>query len=191
MKRIIFACTAVLLWLAAPASAHSALVVTDPGPNAVVTPGPRLLKLGYSTPFLFLEDTYQAEVQVTDPDGQIAEARCSTAEIRTLLSVYEFNSPGKYRVSWRAVSDDGHVLGGSHNFSVTSQQSKTTSVAQLCDELGLQEGEVKLPSRQSFGQQEIGFNAWQFLTFCLLAVAIGVGVIRLSRTSRTSEKSKK
>jgi methionine-rich copper-binding protein CopC len=165
----------------APALAHSALVTTNPAPNSNVETGPRLIKLGFTTPFLFLNDTYQAELQLESPSGQILTPRCSTAEIRTLLSIYDLEQPGKYRVSWRAVSVDGHVIGGSHLFSASSTKSGLKSIDAICAELGLEPGQVKKSSSQKFDDTDLEITPW--LGFGLLAILLCFLAIRFFRNN--------
>jgi methionine-rich copper-binding protein CopC len=149
-----------LLTVGSPALAHSALVSTNPAPNSTVETGPRLIKLGFSTPFLFLNDTYEAELQLQSPSGQVLTPKCSTAEIRTLLSVYDLTQAGRYKVTWRAVSDDGHVIGGSHRFSVSDTDPDTTNNEAVCENFGLQPGQVKKPSSQAFDDNEFALLPW-------------------------------
>ena len=163
----------------APALAHSALVTTNPAPNSTVETGQRLIKLGFTTPFLFLNDTYQAELQLESPSGQVLTPRCSTAEIRTLLSIYDLAQPGKYRVSWRAVSVEGHVIGGSHQFSASSTKSEPKSNDAVCAELGLEPGQVKKSSSQTFDDTELEIGPW--LGFGSVAILLSFLAIRFSR----------
>lgn len=169
-----------------PAFAHSALVSTNPAPNSTVELGPRLIKLGFSTPFLFLNDTYSAELQIESSSGDVLTPECSSAEIRTLLSIYDLAKPGEYRAKWRAVSDDGHVIGGSHLFSVSSSQSQAKSSAEMCAELGLQLGQVKKSSSQTFDDSGSEYFLW--IDFGLLAVLLSFLAYRFSKKSKTGSQ---
>lgn len=165
-----------------PAFAHSALVSTNPAPNSTVELGTRLVKLGFSTPLLYLNETYEAELQIESPSGEALTPECSSAEVRTLVSVYDLAKPGKYRATWRAVGEDGHVLGGSYLFSVSGKASQTNSSAEMCAELGLDPGQVKKPSSQTFDDSGSEYFLW--FGYGSLAVLLGFLVYKFSKKSK-------
>ncbi len=99
-----------------PAWAHAALTGTAPADGAVVHE--RLTSVVLT--FTEAVDGRFTTVVVTGPDGR----SCSDGPVR--VSGYDVVQPvrpsgqGRYRVAWRAVSDDGHPVQGQFGFTIAS-----------------------------------------------------------------------
>lgn len=118
---------AVLLATAAPASAHAALIRTDPADGSVVQTAPHQVVLTFSEGVLLSADS----LRVLDPAGtNVAtgapghatgkdSGSTATVALRTRLG------NGTYTVAWKAVSQDSHPVAGAFTFSVGAP-SKTT-----------------------------------------------------------------
>ena len=104
---------AALLALAsiAPARAHATLVASDPPDGAVMAAPPAQLVLGFNEPVSPLV------LRLIRPDGSAAvlDATARDASIAVPLPAL---GQGTHVLSWRAVSLDGHPVGGSVVFSV-------------------------------------------------------------------------
>jgi copper transport protein len=117
----------LLLGTAAPASAHAALIRTDPADGSVVQTAPQRVVLTFSEGVLLSADS----LRVLDPRGtNVAtgapghaagkdSGSTATVPLRSGLG------NGTYTVAWRAISQDSHPVAGAFTFSVGSA-SKTS-----------------------------------------------------------------
>lgn len=118
------ACTAMLVCgvlglLACPgsASAHAALIATEPGQDAVVATVPAVVSLTFGEPVVVAP----GGVRVFDPDGaEVDDGHAvhlrSPATVGVRLA--SRSPPGSYTVSWRVISADSHPVAGAFIFSV-------------------------------------------------------------------------
>ena len=104
---IVFACTS-------PAFAHAMLEHGNPGAGTTLTIPPRMVALDY------IENIRAADsrIAVTDSRGQDATAGPPSADGATMQIALRPLGPGRYRVSWQAVSVDGHRTSGHYTFTV-------------------------------------------------------------------------
>lgn len=124
---VLGALLAVVLGAAAPASAHAALVSTNPGEDSVVKTAPQQVLLTFSEGVLLSADS----LRVLDPAGgrvdsgtpQHADGKSSTAVVALRAGLGD----GTYTVAWKAVSEDSHPVAGAFTFSVGAP-SKTSVV---------------------------------------------------------------
>lgn len=111
---------ALLLGVAAPASAHAALIRTDPADGSVVQTAPDRVVLTFSEGVLLSADS----LRVLDPQGKDvasgtpqhygAKDAGSTAAVALRTGL----GNGTYTVAWKAVSQDSHPVAGAFTFSV-------------------------------------------------------------------------
>jgi copper transport protein len=110
---ILAAMIAALLALAsiAPARAHATMVASDPPDGAVIPAPPAQLVLSFNEPVAPLV------LRLTRPDSSVAvlDATARDASITVPLPML---GQGTHVLSWRAVSLDGHPVGGSVVFSI-------------------------------------------------------------------------
>ncbi|MEV4333832.1 copper resistance protein CopC [Streptomyces sp. NPDC049597] len=115
-----------LLAGAGPASAHAALITSDPKDGAVVPTAPKEVTLTFSEQIAMGDDS----IRVLEPSGK----RADTAEIRDLgsggtvkygVALHAGLPNGTYTVAWQAVSADSHPVSGAFTFSIGAP-SKTT-----------------------------------------------------------------
>lgn len=124
MKRILTSTAALSLSLAAiigvpsPALAHSDEVKTSPAAGATVAAGRIPITLTFGEELLTGDDSISHEVIVTNAEGAIVPALCATAEGFDLSTASAIDQPGKYTVTWRTVSADGHPVDGTFDFTV-------------------------------------------------------------------------
>jgi copper transport protein len=118
---------ALLLATAAPASAHAALIRTDPADGSVVQAAPQRVLLTFSEGVLLSDDS----LRVLDPQGaNVAVGTAAHADGKdsgstATISLHPELGHGTYTVSWRAVSQDSHPVAGAFTFSIGTA-SKTT-----------------------------------------------------------------
>lgn len=111
---------AVMLSGAAPASAHAALIRTDPAQGSVVRTAPQRVVLTFSEGVLLSQDS----LRVLDPRGtDVAVGTPAHADVAHSGSTAAIGlrpglGDGTYTVAWRAVSQDSHPVSGAFTFSV-------------------------------------------------------------------------
>ncbi|MDH6112083.1 copper transport protein [Kitasatospora sp. MAP12-15] len=121
----------LLLGGAGTASAHAALLHTDPEQNSVVATEPAAVTLTFSEGVTLDSDA----LRVLDPAGKAvdtgnpghADGKDDTATIGLRPGL----GNGTYTVAWRAVSADTHVVGGAFTFSIGAPSDTSVSASQV------------------------------------------------------------
>jgi len=115
---------AVLLGPAAPASAHAALVASDPAANTIVPDAPNKITLNFSESVQLLA----GKIQVLAPDGSRADQGDPSADGGTVtIPLRSGGGRGTYLVSYRVLSADSHPVGGSLTYSVGAASATPTA----------------------------------------------------------------
>jgi methionine-rich copper-binding protein CopC len=110
----------MLLVSATPASAHAQLVSSNPKSKSTVYALPTQVKLMFSDDLIDLEGGNQ--IQVTDPKGK----RVDTGESVLLgnqlsAGLKKSTILGKYKVTYRVLSEDGHPVSASYTFTLAKK----------------------------------------------------------------------
>ncbi len=106
---------ATATWLSAPAAAHAFLERASPAAGENVHSSPARVDLHFSES---LEGAFSS-LTVTDAAGRDMSAGPSAANGAELSLPLKNLTPGRYRVSWHAVSVDTHRSEGKYNFLVS------------------------------------------------------------------------
>jgi methionine-rich copper-binding protein CopC len=104
-------------WLAAavPASAHSLLLDASPAAGAVLTAPPGVIALRFNNRI----EARLSSVRLVDARGEGWPARPVDAPgPDRLRAVSPPLGPGVWRVEWRVLSTDGHVVSGAYSFRI-------------------------------------------------------------------------
>ncbi|WP_431958906.1 copper resistance CopC/CopD family protein [Actinacidiphila sp. bgisy160] len=124
----------LLLGTAAPASAHAALVGSDPAQGSVVKTAPAQVRLSFSEGVLLSKDA----IRVLGPDGERAETGDANDGGRGNTTAAVALRPGlgngTYTVVWKVVSADSHPVAGAFTFSIGAPSK--TSVSLPTQEVG-------------------------------------------------------
>ena len=106
------------LVLAFGAYAHTQLKASSPAADSSVT-APKALDLA------FAGDVRLTSVQLTDSAGAAKRLDAVPTDVasRFSLAVHEPLAPGAYKVVWRAVGGDTHIVSGEFSFTVTAAHS--------------------------------------------------------------------
>jgi methionine-rich copper-binding protein CopC len=112
MRRIVPAILATgLLWSAA-SNAHTHLVASTPADHAELATAPKEAILTFAEAVVLTAAKLESTAGKTDlkplPDGSVKEAHIPLPPL----------GAGRYRLQWRAASDDGHVMSGELSFVV-------------------------------------------------------------------------
>jgi methionine-rich copper-binding protein CopC len=110
-------------------AAHTALVSSNPVAGSTVTSFPKVLQLTFNEKLLSFGATRSNYFDLISPDGQ----RIQLGEIDLLGSVLragvlqDVSVSGTYRIEYRVVSGDGHVVRGEVKFAFSSSISDDTT----------------------------------------------------------------
>ncbi|MFD6171859.1 copper resistance CopC/CopD family protein [Streptomyces coeruleorubidus] len=130
----------LLLFSAAPASAHAALRGTDPDDGSVVQRAPRHLTLTFTESVGLLDDSFRVfgpdQRRVRTGEAQHADGRSDTARVGLPGKLAQ----GTYTVAWRVVSADSHPVSGAFTFSVGKRSATSAQVDTGPDEDPLTSG---------------------------------------------------
>ena len=109
-----------------PVSAHTSLVSANPAEKSIVAEAPLAISLMFNEDLLLLGDKNPNQVDVVDEAGMkvSGEASVNGPIISAPLSI---ENPGRYNVSYRVASADGHIVTGEYHFTVASPEVITTA----------------------------------------------------------------
>lgn len=109
-----FCGTVLALASAAPASAHAAVVGTDPEDGATLDTAPASVSATFSE----ILDGPSTTIAVTGPDGEVVEVEAAEYDGDTFTQPMRYTVPGEYTLAYRVISEDGHRIDGSVTFTV-------------------------------------------------------------------------
>jgi methionine-rich copper-binding protein CopC len=104
---------------ASPAQAHDVLVSTSPADGATVATTPDEIVLTFNQPALAVG----TQMVVSGPDGQVQQGPPRLLDSTVRQSLAPGSPAGRYTVTWRVTSADGHPVSGTFSFSATAPGS--------------------------------------------------------------------
>jgi copper resistance protein C len=109
----------ISLGLAAWVQAHTPLSASSPAADAAV-PAPKTLELTFGS------DVRLTSVALTDSGGSAkhVDAVPSAVASKFSLAVHDPLAPGAYKVIWRAVGGDTHIISGEFAFTVVAAPAR-------------------------------------------------------------------
>jgi methionine-rich copper-binding protein CopC len=148
-----------------PASAHAALVGTNPKDGSSRASAPHRVTLTFNenigTP---------AFIAVQAPDGKkVTTSKVAAVDHTISATVADVGKRGRYAVSYRVVSADGHPVEGTFHYTVTSGEVVK---------------QVASPAESSFVQRHRAHLFWGILA---AAIAIGLLLAPLRRRDDTHD----
>jgi len=126
----LFAFTTASLFLTtlsiAPSHGHSALVTSAPKADVILNLAPRSVTLTFNEEILELKGKQISSVSLATVAGR--KIALSKPQISANRLIARITSPtlksGKYQISYRVVSADGHVITGGYTFTVALTKGK-------------------------------------------------------------------
>lgn len=118
LRRFVIAAVALLvaaLGVIPAAQAHDYLVGSTPKLNSTVTTAPKQVSLKFND--IVLTRPAPPQLSVQGPDGRYYETGCATVTDTTVNVPVALGGAGKYTVTWRIVSADGHPVSDSMSFT--------------------------------------------------------------------------
>lgn len=107
----------VLCATAAPAVAHTSLIGTSPAADARLASAPAVVRVTYGAPLASVS-TATVRLGAANVAGR---ARLDPNDARQVLIPLRSAAPGRYRVGWIVVGQDGHQLAGKTSFRVRAR----------------------------------------------------------------------
>jgi len=114
---------ALVLLVAPTASAHDSLVSSTPADGQTVEQVPDTIVLEMNEAVVAVG----TRVVVTGPDGQMQQGRPQLSKNLVEQAVRADAPAGRYTVTWRVTSADGHPVSGTFSFTATSAATATSS----------------------------------------------------------------
>lgn len=151
-RRIILAAAAFLVAICGviPAAwAHDYLVSSNPKPNGTVTTAPSRITLTFDD--IVLDKPARPQITVQGPDGRYYETGCGAVLDREITTPVALGPTGKYTVTWRIVSADGHPVSDSISFTYAGKAAGANGIAapKACLEAGAAQPARSNPSNPS------------------------------------------
>jgi copper transport protein len=122
MKIARIVCASALMACSALAFAHTHLVKAEPADGSTVTVAPPKFVLTFAEPAKLTALSLQKDPEPAKKVGPLPTTPAAEISIPAPRM-----APGKYVLSWRAVSDDGHVMPGKLTFTVGPSPATTSA----------------------------------------------------------------
>lgn len=100
-------------FIAAPAVAHSLLVGSNPGEGAILRAAPGQIALRFNEP---VQLTALRLFAADNTEWPLRRPRDMSARPEHRFEIGRELTPGAWRAVWRAISADGHEIGGTIRF---------------------------------------------------------------------------
>ena len=121
MKKFLFAALILShgVFLIPGASAHAEIAKTNPTKNAILTQPPKSVWIEFGESLLTLDTKVVNTLTVTNSKGKrVDKSPTIISGARATTKILGALKKGKYLVTYRVVSEDGHPVKGSYFFSV-------------------------------------------------------------------------
>ncbi|ORU94148.1 MAG: hypothetical protein A6F70_07680 [Cycloclasticus sp. symbiont of Bathymodiolus heckerae] len=125
LKPIWIGCmTLLLLVISTATAAHTKSISSDPAPRSVINRSPQVISISFTQEF---EPAY-SNITVKDSNGkQVTEGKATvdTENKKRLILALPPLSLGKYTVSYKVLSLDGHTISSSYTFRIKKDKAST------------------------------------------------------------------
>ena len=116
-----------LAFSASPASAHTVLVNSIPQSESMISSLPPEVTITFAEELIAIGDSNSIKVfDSTNNDVSLGEVLVAGPTLSKALETSELT--GEYKVEYRAVAADGHVIKGEFNFSVEASGVTTAEI---------------------------------------------------------------
>lgn len=179
---------ALALGIAAPASAHAALVSSSPEDGAELTEAPTEIVLEFNEDIQDLGN----EIVIVDSEGTPVADGEPAVDGPTVTQALTGGAAGSFTVTWRVVSADGHPISGELGYEVapeettsaeptteaTTTQATTTATTQA-------PSSAASPSAEAGAEEGDGGDSAVLWIVLAAVVAATVAIVLIVRRSRT------
>jgi len=137
--RKIFALVILFVSISFPAFGHSSLVSSTPAKDAVLTEFPSEVSLTFNESLLEIGAENPNKVEVVNSMGDVLSGASKVSGPVVSVPV-QITGNDEYRVSYRVVSADGHVIEGSYSFNVQSEIATAMPISAPIEETPAEDG---------------------------------------------------
>jgi methionine-rich copper-binding protein CopC len=151
---------AAVALFALPAAAHSELISASPAQDSVLTDAPSQVVLTFNENIIAIGD----QVSVTDQSGaSVSDGTPKVVDSTVTESLKSLTYNGKYLVTYRIVSADGHPVEKSYNFTLNAA--------------GLQQPSASAKPTESKTSSGLSFGVIAAIVGGVFVLAVVVGII--------------
>lgn len=177
---------------ASPALAHANETSTNPAAGSTVEAGAVPIEITFGEKLMNLGTDQGNVVQIQAPDGSLVSTSCwqptDTGSSTQLSAIAQLADPGKYVVTWRVVSADGHPVEGLFDFTV--KNSTGFEVDPTIPACGADSSAVESPMPISAPADELpATQVTQWNWIGLGAIAAGIAGLIIWLVLRRTQKS--
>ena len=137
--RKIFALVILFVSISFPAFGHSSLVSSTPAKDAVLTEFPSEISLTFNESLLEIGNENPNKVEVVNSMGDVLSGASKVSGPVVSVPV-QITGNDEYRVSYRVVSADGHVIEGDYSFTVESEIATAVPISAPIEETPAEDG---------------------------------------------------
>lgn len=159
------------LLVVTPASAHDALVSTDPANGATVSTAPDAVTLTFDEPALAIGTT----LRVIGPGGDVQSGYPRLVDNTVTQDLARGIPAGSYRIAWRVTSADGHPVSGELSFTASAPNPRVLPTGSPSATVATGAPAV------AGGSGSGGSSATWIWVVLLVVVVVGAGALVLSR----------
>lgn len=170
--------------LAGTASAHTALIASDPAEGARLETAPTAVSLTFDE---HVRDDDINQVAVTGPDGkQWAEGQVQVKDAVATAQLRPLGPAGKYTIGFRILSADGDPVSGEISFTLARPGGDTPAAKEAAADPSTA-GPTPTAKEAAASGASSGLPLWAWIAgpLLLLAVALGLAVRTKSGESET------
>jgi methionine-rich copper-binding protein CopC len=128
MRRIAaLAATLYLVLLVPPASGHTVLVNSKPASDSVIQSLPSTITINFAEDLVSIGNSNS--ISVLDANGEeISQGEVSVSGPMLSKQILASEKTGLFKVEYRAVASDGHVIKGEFTFTVEESTATTSEI---------------------------------------------------------------
>lgn len=190
LRRFVIGAIALLvtvLGVIPAAQAHDYLVGSTPKLNSTVTTAPKRVSLTFND--IVLTRPAPPQLSVRGPDGRYYETGCATVTDATVDIPVALGGAGKYTVTWRIVSADGHPVSDSLSFTYHPKSAdagaKGIAAPKQCSAKGSASGAAASPDKSSGSSTPTAAIVAVVVIF--VVAIVGAALILVTRGNRGDE----
>ena len=141
-----------IIWLS-PVSAHTSLISQIPVGNSVVEVLPSEVALTFDESLIEIGNSN--EITVLDPTGteiSIGKTKVANNVVSRVIAASQIG--GKYSVTYRVVSEDGHVVSSTYQFTLKTKASTPTAEAESVPTASASESQMPITNNEDKSKTE-------------------------------------
>ena len=120
-KSLALTLAGLLTALTLPALAHAQLLESQPKANQVLSASPAEFRLNFSDELIDL-GAASNWLKVENSQGEVVSTDSVLNGNQISAKPTQVLKPGKYQLTWRVLSEDGHPIQGNYEFTIQSAQ---------------------------------------------------------------------